>query len=232
MNEVVPTSAGWYPDVASGGTTYWDGKRWTGDTRPRRKSFAAASKPDDWSLYFLFVGVPLLPILAFIAPDESVTQPVLWLLAGIVLLAAYVAIGVYLFRGQGPSTRSIERRLALDEKAAKSRRRSANVAGFVAGLGRIGRAQQTAAQMGSDTAAAQIEAIANPETARALQNLQNLLYTRAISDAEYQAAKDKLLGAGELNDAFAQVAKLAELHRDGVLGDLEFSAAKARVLGL
>jgi hypothetical protein len=42
--------------------------------------------------------------------------------------------------------------------------------------------------------AAQINALASPETAKAIQNLQNLLYTHAITDEEFQAAKKKLLG--------------------------------------
>ena len=43
-------------------------------------------------------------------------------------------------------------------------------------------------------AAAQIHALANPQTAQALQNLQDLLSTNVITAAEFHAAKDKLLG--------------------------------------
>lgn len=43
-------------------------------------------------------------------------------------------------------------------------------------------------------AAARIDALSNPETAQALQNLQNLLHTQVLTEAEFQAAKDKLLG--------------------------------------
>jgi hypothetical protein len=43
-------------------------------------------------------------------------------------------------------------------------------------------------------AAARINALSNPETAQALQNLQNLLQTQVLTEAEFQAAKDKLLG--------------------------------------
>lgn len=57
-------------------------------------------------------------------------------------------------------------------------------------------------------------------------------FTRAITDEEYEAAKKKLSGVQTLDDSFAQIAKLAELHEAGVLGDVEFAAAKARVLGL
>jgi DNA uptake protein ComE-like DNA-binding protein len=43
-------------------------------------------------------------------------------------------------------------------------------------------------------AAAQIQALANPQTAKALQNLQDLLATNVLTLAEFHAAKDKLLG--------------------------------------
>jgi len=83
--------------------------------------------------------------------------------------------------------------------------------------------------------AAQIRAISNPETAQALQNLQNLLYTRAISDEEFQAAKSNLLRSGRANaqnDALAHLERLVELHEAGILDDVEFTAAKLKVLGL
>ena len=50
------------------------------------------------------------------------------------------------------------------------------------------------ARTGDAAHAAQVNAIANPETAQALQNLHNLLYTRIITQAEYDAAKARLLG--------------------------------------
>jgi len=83
--------------------------------------------------------------------------------------------------------------------------------------------------------AAQIRAISNPETAQALQNLQNLLYTRAISDEEFNAAKNNLLRSGTANahnDALAHLERLVELHEAGILDDVEFTAAKLKVLGL
>ena len=143
MNEIAPTFADWYPDAATGGTKYWDGKRWTGDLRPRRKQFAAAAKPDDWGLFFLGLSFPALPLLAGIAPDESVEKPVLWILVGIVLLLAYVAFGIYRFRGQGPTTASIKKRMAAEEASAKGRRRSANMASVAERLIGRGRARSS-----------------------------------------------------------------------------------------
>ena len=232
MSAPVPTFAGWYPDADTGGTKYWDGKRWTGDTRPPRKPFAAAARPDDWSLFLLGISLPALPIMASVFPDESVEKPVLWFLVGFVMLLAYVAYGIYLFRGQGPSTGAVEARLAGDRKEVKAKRRSANLAGVAAALVHRGRPQKSAPAPSDSALAAQVNAIASTGTARSLQNLQNLLNTRAITDEEYEAAKEKLFGVQALDDSFAQIAKLAELHEAGVLGDVEFAAAKARVLGL
>lgn len=145
-----------------------------------------------------------------------------------------VASGIYMFRGQGPSTQTIEARLAAERKEVKAKRRGANFARFTENLTRrfVPNSAPTASTSSDAAAAAQINAIANTQTAQALQNLQNLLYTRAITDAEYRAAKGKLVGTLEFTDSFAQIAKLAELHEAGILGDMEFSAAKARALGL
>ena len=90
----------------------------------------------------------------------------------------------------------------------------------------------TPATNSDSSAAAQINAIANPETAKALQNLQNLLYTQTITDAEFQMAKNRLLGTQSIADSYAQVEKLTELHRAGILSDLEFANAKSKALGL
>lgn len=86
--------------------------------------------------------------------------------------------------------------------------------------------------MQTETTAGHLNAISSGEITRSLEKLQHLLYSGAITDAEYEASKAKLLGTHTPDDPFAQVAKLSELHRDGVLGDVEFAAAKARVLGL
>lgn len=86
----------------------------------------------------------------------------------------------------------------------------------------------------NDDATAQIRAVADPRTAEALQNLQNLLYTGAMTDAEYQAAKDKLLGNHRAASpgSLVHIQKLAALHEAGVLTDAEFDAAKVKALDL
>lgn len=47
---------------------------------------------------------------------------------------------------------------------------------------------------GESSSAAQVRALADPNTAQALQNLQNLLYMRVITDEEYLAAKNRIFG--------------------------------------
>lgn len=233
MNEQVPTFAGWYPDTATGGTKYWDGSRWTGDARPPRRSFAAASgdRQTGLALATLSVSFPFMGVMILLDEQsgEAATSFLVMLVMG--LFAAVAS--VYLIRGQGPSTRAVEERLKREQKAAKAKRRTANVAGAVAQVGRIVSPPSHLAPAAHDSSsAAQIKAITDPLTADALLNLQKLLYTRTITDAEYEAAKDKLFGTKAIADQFEQIEKLADLHRAGILGDVEFSAAKARVLGL
>jgi len=159
------------------------------------------------------------------------------LLVGLALMAA----SAYVFRGKGAAA-ALDTWEAMQEKrredaekreeAQKAQRRKER-ADFVSTI--LGRAPRPIANGDDAVAAAQVAAIANPETARAIQNLQNLLYTQAITDQEFQAAKDRLLRSsdGSANtDVFAQVLKLAELHEAGVLNDSEFSASKLRLLGL
>ncbi len=239
MSTPVPTVAGWYPDPATGGTRYSDGSRWTGDTRPRRRTFAAAATHRGWGIGLIIFGV--LSVLSspgqFSQPEgTSSMSPVGAFFSSILLGVAVAAFGVYLIRGQGPTTKAVEERLAARRNAADAieRKVASTRQGPQAGLGDL--TVNVAAPMQTDAAAvAQINALANPETAKALQNLQNLLYTQAISEEEYQAAKDRLLGAASApaqTDAFARVTRLAELHQAGILSDYEFAAAKARALGI
>lgn len=161
----------------------------------------------------------------------------LWFVIGLVLMAA----AAYVFRGKGAAAgldtweamqdkrREDARKRIDDQKMQRMKAR----ADFVATI--LGRAPAPTGSSPDAVAAAQINAIANPATAKAIQNLQNLLYTQAITDEEFQAAKDKLLrssGAPVAPDAIAQITKLAELHEAGVLSEVEFNAAKLRALGL
>lgn len=122
--------------------------------------------------------------------DGSVSTVALFFgLFGVGLAAA--TGGVYLFRGQGPTTQAVE----AERKEAKAKRRGANFARFAENLTGFAQSRSSAASTSGDAAAAaQINALANPQTAKALHSLQNLLYTRTLTVAEYQAAKDKLVG--------------------------------------
>jgi len=145
--------------------------------------------------------------------SEGAENPVATFFIMIVLGLAALPAGVYMFRGQGPTTKAVEARLAAERMAEAAERKAEAVerkaeaerqAGLKASiLRRIGGRDpapwvsvNVAAPTSNDAAAvAQINALANPETAKALQNLQNLLYTQAITEDEYQAVKDRLLGS-------------------------------------
>lgn len=230
MSAPAPVAKGWHPDPETGGTRYSDGTRWTGDVRPRRRPFAPASStgPLGYLLVFIAVMFLFLSIMAF-----GETHNAGYLVGSIVLLLVSLPACVYLARGQGPSTAEVEARLAAERKEAKAKRRAANMAGFAAGLAGLGRPRAAAEPASSEAAEAeQIRAIADPETAKALQSLQHLLYAQVLTEEEFQGAKDKLLGTRAPADSFEQIRKLAELHEAGILGDVEFAAAKARALGL
>lgn len=176
---------GWYPDPKTGGTRYWDGQSWTGDSRPPRRRFAAESSPGCLALLALLGGCA-----AIIAGCVTLLVPVIGLPLLLLGIAGFV-YGVYLMRGKGPSTMLVKHRLAQEE-LERGRRAEADQRTRPAEL-----TIQLGAPLISDEAvvrAAQIEALSDPDTAQALQNLQNLLYTRTITDAEFQAAKDQLLG--------------------------------------
>lgn len=170
---------GWHKDEETGGTRYWDGSRWTGDVRPPRKPFAAAAAYRGWGLALIIIGAA--SILGMFSTDS----PIAVLIAGLAIAAG----GVYLYRGQGPTTKAVLNRLREERLRglANTRPSPANNASTI-------NINVGSTNSGESAAAAQIQAISNPETAKSLQNLQNLLYTHAITDAEYEAAKRKLLG--------------------------------------
>ena len=170
-----------------------------------------------------------------------------WLALGVALMlgALYVAFGnAKVLKDWDTRNMMAERKEAAAREAAeaerkeaqrlKELRRSQGLRGLLFGYTPPTQTTQPAFR-NTDVAAAQIRAVSNPETARALQNLQNLLYTQAITDAEFQSAKDRLLRsetARAQDDAFAQLQKVVELHEAGILNDVEFSAAKIKILGL
>lgn len=234
MSDPAPNTDGWYPDPETGGTRYAHKRRWTGDVRPPRRAFSAPGHESIGWAALPFGG--FFVVLSLFSPtwdDGSMTVGgrvgLFFGLFGAGLILVLLAI--YLLRGRGPATSDIEERIAQEEKEASARRRSANIASFFSGFGRKSRSSSDRTS-GEAVTVAQIRAISNPDTAKSLQNLQNLLYTQALTDDEYQAAKDKLLKPQEKSDPTEQIEQLAELHRDGVLGDLEFASAKARILGL
>lgn len=185
---------GWHADDV-GGTKFWDGQKWTGDVRPPRKPFAAASANRGWGIGLTIAGALFLLSSPgqFTQSSTSSMSPIGGFFFAVLLGAGLLAGGIYLLRGQGPSTKSVLARLQQERLAAAVRSTPPPPP-----------AQPTSApqtininvgnQSGDAAAAAQVQAISNPETAKALQNLQNLLYTRTITDDEFQAAKDKLLG--------------------------------------
>ena len=225
MTATPPTAPGWYPDPDTDGTKYWEGSRWTGDVRPPRRAFAAPGHEPLWAGMIAMMGgsFGFLQLMGYAESSNGV-----YLVLGVGILMLSGAACIYMLRGRGPSTQEIQTRLAEERKEANARRLKANVWGVVAGLGRIVRPTPPATSR--DAAAAQIDAISNPQTAQALQNLQKLLYTRAITDDEFREAKAKLVG--DADDTFAHITKLAELYEAGILGDVEFAAAKAKALRL
>lgn len=145
---------------------------------------------------------------------------------GAVWIAACVMATVYVLRGQGPTTKEVQQRLAAERSVAvkTARRASRSRGGHQIGIN---------VEAPDLATVAQVNAIANPETARAMQDLSNLRFNRVLSDEEFAAAKSKLLGThGSSSNAIEQLEQLASLHEAGVLSDNEFTAAKAKALGI
>ena len=61
---------------------------------------------------------------------------------------------------------------------------------------------------------------------------QEQKYAAQDAAASAQAAPAAPAPAGSDDDAMAQVSKLAELHKQGILTDEEYTAAKAKALGI
>ncbi|XBH22162.1 SHOCT domain-containing protein [Jonesiaceae bacterium BS-20] len=228
MNTANPTFAGWYEDPETKSNHYWDGSRWTGDTRPARRQFAAPAKEQTKGTWFLAIGAIFL-IGPFTDAELELGGKVFFFAAGIVL----VAIGIYMFRGQGPTTKAVQQRVHFENLQEQERQQAMQQAlQNSAAQSQVNQQFTAPAQQGSDSAhSAQVNAIASLETAKALQNLQALLFTRTITEEEFQAAKNKLF-ASNTSDTQVEIQKLADLYSAGLIGDYEFIAAKARILGI
>ena len=190
---------GWYPDDSTGGTRFWDGRQWSGDVRPIRQSYAAPYRSRAWGLPLTIIGtVALLGSPAQLSaerPEGATSGAVVfwWSIAvGIVCLS----IGIYFLRGRGPSTRSVLTRWE-HEQAERARLDAAQRAADEVEARALQDADARTAQLAdtrSRAVAAQIEALSDPDTAKALKALQDLLYTRTITEEEFRKAKDRLLG--------------------------------------
>jgi len=109
---------GWYPDLETGGTQYWDGRRWTGDKRPRRLPFAAESANRGWGLGLSIFGVLSLitsPAQFGNSTPDSTTSPLGAFFTALIMGVVLTAVGVYLLRGRGPSTKEVIARLAREQ---------------------------------------------------------------------------------------------------------------------
>ena len=110
------------------------------------------------------------------------------------LSAVLVAWGIYLLRGQGSTTKAVLERIRRERLASDAYGTTPPAHSYFEAVPAVNSASNTDQTAAATITAAQIQAISNPETARALQNLQALLYTRTISPEVFQRAKNKLLG--------------------------------------
>lgn len=205
MGDPVPTSAARQPDPDTGGPKDGDGSSRTVDTQP-----PTAPAPSSRRLWILLIVGGVLVVLVCAWVFFSTGLAVLLTIIALVGGSAYamrnerirrvvVRLGGLAFAGlaaavaasqkkadEARQLQEEERRKAELKEQRKEQDRAALKAAF---LSRIAPAKRNDAAV-----AAQIHAISNPETAKALQNLQNLLYTHVITEAEFQTAKDRLLG--------------------------------------
>lgn len=111
-----PRIPGWYPDPSTRGTKYWDGMQWTGDKRPPRKPFAAASAHRGWGIALTILGVLFFassPNQFAGGSESSTSSPIVSFLFAIILGIISICAGIYLLRGQGPSTKVVQRRISM-----------------------------------------------------------------------------------------------------------------------
>lgn len=157
--------------------------------------------------------------------DPDTSWKVLVVASGVTLIGIYVAGSKKVSRAM----KEWDREYAIE--AARERQAAAQKEAAKSGL----LASESTSESGSAAAVAQVNAVADPATARSLQELQKLLYTRAITDEEFESAKSRLFVSHAVqtqNDTVDQLQKLAALRDSGVLTEVEFDAVKLRLLGL
>lgn len=89
-------AAGWYPAPDAEGVAYWDGGRWTGETR-------AAAPATPWTTWLAWGLLASTPVLAFVlsSGDRDLPLGVVVLAAGVPALAAVLLAILDLVRGRG-----------------------------------------------------------------------------------------------------------------------------------
>lgn len=163
MSRTIPTPPGWFPDPSTGGSAFWDGQRFTGDRRPRRRTFAASARHTRSGVLWLFCSALLLltSVRALWTPElglrhltddspegtfEVLAQAVddadfAFGLEAFGSSAVYIALalgcgalGIYRLRGRGPTTKSVNKRLATERRAHQRAAVAANHARGVSGV--------------------------------------------------------------------------------------------------
>ncbi|GAA4816566.1 DUF2510 domain-containing protein [Nocardioides caeni] len=188
-----PPVPGWYPDPAKSGTRYWDGHYWVA-SRPERQPYAARAHHRGWGLTLLIFGVfsvltsPTHPFNP--ESGETFVERLGIAFLSLVLGLVSAAAGLYLLRGRGPTEKAVQElsAQAAYRRAVAAPRQDANPAAPPTPVEPVRPPMSDAARV------AQINALANPDTAQALQNLNHLRYTRVITEDEFRAAKARLLG--------------------------------------
>src|SRR5690625_3046797 len=182
--------AGWYPQGGGGAMRYWDRVGWTQFTKPPRRRFAARSFHPVWGVLlglFAVSGIMSLPERINLERAEGAGNVVGAVMLSLLVSACLAAGAVYLLRGRGPTTAAVKRKLAAQ----------ASISGHVVP---VVEEEEVVHDHGPHhprselVEAAQVKAVSDPNTAQALVNLQQLLYTRTITEEEFQAAKSRLFG--------------------------------------
>lgn len=108
MNHSELRLEGWYPDETNGGTRYWDGQRWTSAWRPPRRTFAAKAKHTGWGIALsIYGGLYTIMFLFGSGVFFRSWSGVGSFLFGLAFHVGILLLGIYLLRGQGPTTKAV-----------------------------------------------------------------------------------------------------------------------------